>query len=215
MSNSPAVEIENTHDTLKLFYTIILTIALTEGLLKLINTTDGQIRGISSFSIRELLVGMIFLLLMVRFFLGGVRHLDAKYIEESLHEVRGNASKYIGLDIGLLVADAILLLYIGSSVREYGLFLHAVMVLLFIDAVWGGSIAYLYEDITSKERLSPEVIWSMNNFGHAVLFFLVIIFSPGVIWNAPTLLREDILAFLAITNSLIDFRFTWEYYFPF
>lgn len=208
-------QIENTHDGLRLFYTIILTIALSEGLLKFINNQGGRIRSVREFSVTEFSILFVFLLFMARFFLGGVRHLDAQYDETSLDDisVRGILSRYLGIrhfvgfDILLLSLDAILLLYVGSSIRLPNQFFAALTMLLINDAIWGLLIAYVYDIKTETSGPAPEVIWSINNAVFAVLFL-------GVFWIDPEWLLP-ILVGLAVLNSLVDFVFTWDFYFPF
>lgn len=214
MSTEVPQHLKNSHDAIRLFYTILLTVGVSQAVLEFINVEEGG-RSVFELLSPELLVLLLYLMVMIRFFLGGVRHLDFVYLEES---EEGNILKgleqpgYRFADFLLLTSDALILIYVGTSIGSYFQFITAMTVLLLIDAIWSLAINSIYDLETLYPSSSPEAFWGKNNSIHAVLLLVILLFN-----NIPVLPYWLIVGtgfLLIFTNSVFDLYYTLEYYFP-
>lgn len=211
MADEAPLYFENTNESLKLFYTILLTISVGQGIIRFFeqNLTPGFSRIGVLFS-KEFAVLVLFLLIMARFLLGGVRHLDATYIEESFDDIaasRVGKQSFRALDFGLLALDALLLVLVGFAVTRPPLFFEAVTGLLLLDGLWGLFVAFHFDAVRDGEN--HELVWGMNNVAIGLLLASVFLLgkSPTQVWFFP-------FAGLVLLNSGVDLYFTRDYYFP-
>jgi hypothetical protein len=196
----------NTHDAYRLFYTVLLTIGLSLGF----NSVLAEFRGLSVSNFgRELptlLTFSVFLLIVLRFFLGGVRHLDMTYLETDftkITESQVSSQRFRAVDIGMLLFDAGLIIILGGLVTTTQRFFTAFAVLLLIDGLWGILISHQMGVLELRNDLVPQTKWGINNCTHFGLIVLSLAFAQ---W--------PLLVIFGFTNSLIDLYWTFDSYFP-
>lgn len=198
--------LRNTHDAYRLFYTVLLTIGLSLAF-------ESIVRNLGSIPLSEfvnrlpmVLTFVIFLLLVLRFFLGGVRHLDETYLEtdfEEITESRVSSQRFRAIDIGLLVFDAGVIIILGGLLDTPRRFFTVFAVLLFVDALWALLVSYRLDEFKREGQWTPQAKWGLNNSLHFGLL-LIALFIAGWPW----------LVLLGFTNSMIDLGWTFDSYFP-
>lgn len=207
--NDPETRAEylrNTHDAYRLFYTVLLTIGLSLGFNSVIGVLGTL--PVSEFVTRLpiILTFGVFLLIVLRFFLGGVRHLDETYIETEFNQItesRVSSQRFRAIDIGLLVFDAGVIIILGGLLTSPQRFFVVLAALLFVDALWALLVSYRLDDLTESGELTPRTKWGINNSVH---FVLLIIFLLVGSW--------PLLVIIGFTNSLADLIWTFDTYFP-
>lgn len=92
----------------------------------------------------------VFLLIVLQFFLGGVRHLDETYFETDFDEIadsRVSSQRFRAIDIGLLVFDAGVIIILRGLVSSPQRFFDVLRALLFVDALWALLISYRLDEL--------------------------------------------------------------------
>lgn len=198
--------LQNTHDAYRLFYTILLTIGLSLGFTSMLSVF--RTLPVTQFETKLPIICTfaVFLFVVLRFFLGGVRHLDATYIEIDFDSFAGSplqSQRYRALDVGLLMFNAAVIITLGGLVRVPNRFFVVLAALLFVDAVWALLVSYLLGDLTDSNGLTSRTKWGLNNGVHFVVLVIAILLSG---W--------PVLVVIGLSNSVIDFIWTTDSYFP-
>lgn len=203
----------NAHDAVTLFYSLLLVLGVREGLVRLLLRPDGSPVSPLSLPVERLAVFAVFLLLVARFFLGNVRHVDSSYIEPLFRAdpplERVSAMNRM-FDFAWMLFQAIVLFYLGTLVGRTREFFVVVTFLLVVDIVWLSYSSLRLDKVTEGGSLSSEMIWVLNNAAHVVLFLLLFATVPvgtGRNWWLA-------FVFLGIVNSVLDVGLTWDEYFP-
>lgn len=198
--------LRNTHDAYRLFYTVLLTIGLTQGFNSLLDKLEGvPITGFEN-EIQTILIFFLFTVTVLRFFLEGIRHLDQTYIESEFDQIaksRVGSQRFRAIDIGLLSFDAGLIIIMGAKLASPNWFFTIFSILLFVDAVWALSISYKMGDLELQMDPATQVKWGINNTAHF-----------GLMLGAIILGNWPLLVLFGFTNSLIDLWWTFDSYFP-
>ncbi|WP_415383029.1 hypothetical protein [Halosimplex sp. TS25] len=196
----------NTHDAYRLFYTVLLTIGLSLGFNSVL--TEFRRLSVSNFGreLPTLLTFSVFLLVVLRFFLGGVRHLDTTYLETDftkITESQVSSQRFRAVDISMLLFDAGIIIILGGLVTMPYRFFTVFAVLLLIDGLWGILISYQMGSLALHNDPATQTKWGINNGGHFGLFVLGLAFAQ---W--------PVLVVLGFSNSLVDLYWTFDSYFP-
>jgi len=198
--------LRNTHDAYRLFYTVLMTIGLTQGF----NSLLSEVRGVSvsnlGSELQTILTFVVFIFVVLRFFLGGVRHLDTTYLETEFSEItesRVSSQRFRAVDIGLLSFDAGIVIVLGALLTNPQGFFAVLTVLLLVDAVWALLISFQMNELTKQGELTTQIKWGINNAVHVFLFIVVLMFAS---W--------PFLIVLGLTNSIVDVWWTFDSYFP-
>jgi hypothetical protein len=198
--------LKNTHDTYRLFYTVLLTIGIGQGFTTVLDRLGSAPLTEIIREIHILLIFSAFLLIVFRFFLGGTRYLDATYLEVPFDDIRASkvsSQHFRALDILLLFFDAGVIILLGSLITQPRRFFVVFAILLVVDAIWALGTSYHVEEMREDGEITPQVKWGINNGGH---FLLVTI---ALTWfGLPALLM------LSYTNSAFDLYCTFDTYFP-
>lgn len=198
--------LRNTHDAYRLFYTVLLTIGLSLGFDSIIGALGSL--PLSEFGTRLPIMSIfgVFLLVVLRFFLGGVRHLDKTYLETNLEEITESevsSQRFRAIDIGLLVFDAGVIIILGGLLGAPRRFFAVFVLLLFVDGLWALLVSYRLDDLKSDGKWTPRAKWGINNGVHFGLL-LIALFAASWPW----------LVLLGFTNLIVDLTWTFDSYFP-
>lgn len=220
--------LENMHDSLKWLWLIIMGFSLVNAievyvkLLSLEKVTNPYDL-LRLFLVAPTLVFFSFILVFIRFYLGDSRFLDLSYKETQYSRGLGaELKKYSGrkraTDIMLLLSHGIFFYFMSFHIGNAYYYVYFFIILMVVNVIWLwlqilariGSNHYKGPDelIGGMDGTKVLIIWSINNLIFAVVLILTV-FS-----DLPQVQSFFICIGLTILNSIIDFRFTWNYYFP-
>lgn len=189
---------------LKDLYTVVAGVALAAALTTLVD------RGMpDAINLQALPYAVAFLVTLVPFYHGALRHLDVTYFET---EVPPRAGALMA-DWCLLFLESCLLLALALFVDRPGYFVLALVSLLVVDALWGIG-AYLK---FTERKSSTTVNWAATNLVVAPVL-LVLAFWFGAIASPtdPIGVAESLTVMaIAIGRSSWDYRWNWSFYYPF
>ena len=185
-------------------YNVIIGVALT---LAVNNIIDTSAQGL------PLRIGiavnlLAFLVLVIPFYHGAVRHLFATYVEN------GGSTR---IKSGALLADFVLLFVEGCLFVMIALLIGATekmawatVALLVLDSVWG-FLAWLA--FTGAHAQFAEKRWALINCVTAVAVSVLLIFGEQTFHNNLRMAQWGIVAVLTL-RTIIDYVSCWDFYFP-
>jgi hypothetical protein len=172
-------------------------------------TGEEVLRDWSHFYSRDVMLFIVFMVTIIRFYHGDSRYLERKYLEFPLHTF--NPKDYSSIirftNIFWLAVHAILFYYLAASQRDFPLYFSIFGGLLLFNAVW---LVITYILTPNKENLKYPLYWAVNNIIH-VGFLIGLYFGTNELEASYSYI---IFSTLAISNSFIDYLTAWPYYFP-
>lgn len=151
-----------------------------------------------------------FLVTLIPFYHGALRHLDTTYIEQAGNNVRKGA---LLMDFSALFIESCILLVLAVLLNRPVYFMWGIVVLFVFDIIW----ALAFWGFSQKNvRPKTELRWATINFVFAVLltaFLLVIDFKfPNIQLNNLVL----VIGIISITSirTFVDYKLCWDFYFP-
>lgn len=201
MSEAKQKSVENLKD----LYSIIVGVALSYAIYTIIDTHQKTIP--VKFSLLPCFVA--FIVTLIPFYHGALRHLDRTYVESGGKQTRGGA---LLADFLLLFAEACLLLILAVLLAAPGFFVWALATLFALDAIWGFAAHLAFtQDVGSK----PEVKWAvLNLITTAVLAVCLfeLAFPPSALAANASLL--PVVAIVTIVRTVLDYVLCWGFYYP-
>ena len=217
--------LSNLHDSLKWLWLIIMGFSLVNAIEVYANSLNPQdvtnpFNLVKMFAVESTVVFISFILVFIRFYFGDNRFLDLSYQETQYNRgLKAELYKYSGIkrasDIMLLLSHSIFFYFMSFHIDNSTHYSYFFIVLMVVNVFWlwlqvfaGINAKYQQPDPLIGNMQSSKVllIWSMNNFVFASIICCMI-FS-----GLPH--RVGICIGLTILNSVVDFCFTWKYYFP-
>lgn len=190
---------ENSVNNLQRVYTVVISLAITEGLRRLFG----------NFASSEILPGheetialLALLFTIVPFYHGANRYLDERYIEAS-----GDGPSWsLMLDFVVLFSQGLIFFVLSLLIYDRDTFFTLLSGLFVIDIIWVG--------ITTASNESNEkpsfIKWAIINTIAAALIYLIV-------WSNLFSNREAgtyFLLFIAISRSVLDYITVWNFYYP-
>ncbi|MFC1983555.1 hypothetical protein ACFLVO_00855 [Chloroflexota bacterium] len=206
--------LKNSHATLKWMWIIVMGFAVKKAIETFIyyiepSTGAEVLRDWQHFYLKDVMLFIIFILTMVRFYHGDSRYLDRTYLESQLRTF--NPKTYSArnrfCDFCLLLIHAILFYSLAAHQRNFPIFFCIYGSLLLFNAVWLGIMSLR---ALRKEDVKYPLNWAINNVIH-VCFFIALYLCTNKLEASYSYI---IFFALAISNSLFDYLTTWPYYFP-
>jgi hypothetical protein len=195
---------QNSVTQLAELYNVVIGVALTIGIYNSVDTS------ISPFPLKfdQAINLLTFIVLLVPFYHGAVRHLFATYVED------GGSSR---IKNGALLADFFLLFFEGcvfvmlaSVLNKTETFAVVLIFLLLLDSLWGFLAGLAF---TGAQAQHAERIWAMINVCTSVLIIVLLVFGEDVFITKPMLSQAALLAIIAL-RTVLDYFFSWNFYFP-
>ena len=149
-----------------------------------------------------------FIVLIIPFYHGAVRHLFATYVEQGGSETIKNGA--LLADFFLLFFEGCLFVLMASVLNDTVAFGWVLVALLMLDSVWG-FLAWLA--FASEEAQYAERLWSLINVITAVLLALILIFLDPTFISRPLLSEVGVFAIIAL-RTIVDYALCWSFYFP-
>ena len=149
-----------------------------------------------------------FIILIVPFYHGAMRHLYATYVEHGGSQ--NIKSRGLLLDFFLLFVEGCLFLLMASVIANPTAFLWSALALLAVDCVWG-VVAWLL--LTGAKSQFAEKEWARINAGAVAIIWTFLHFCPA---RLPA--DGEQVAWIALlvlgARTFIDYWRTWNFYFP-
>ena len=167
---------------------------------------------------------LVFLLTMVRFYHGDTRYLDRTYLEGQLAEFDPKVHSYLDriLDFYILVFHGIIFYAMAAYEREFVGFVTVYIILLYFNAIWLAVLYYRQRARIGEGALGDDSRqaaievqgaakwWIVNNMICASLL-LPLLFARDHMaahWSLT------IFGIVAMANTVIDYWGTRYFYFP-
>jgi hypothetical protein len=198
-----------TVETLQKFYSVIIAIALTGSLGKLITLLQASTSYLTD--VTSVALGLALVSTIVPFYHGMERHL---YITHILQPELGAGGKPIALlaDIFTFVIEGGILYAMGQKLDDPIVFLCLWTALLIVDIIWTLIVWFV------EKGKSP--IWAGNNIAWLSIAWLVWLGSPWILEETGVSLPDQIpvmvwlIALIEILRSVTDYKANWDFYFP-
>lgn len=197
---------ERSVSNLQRLYTVVISLAITEGLRRLLSdfsntgTLPDMYSTIAFFSL---------LVTIIPFYHGANRYLDATYVTGE----RTAKSEALMLDFIAIFFEGIVFFILAIMIQNIKIFFTILASLYIFDALWVGLTQLT---ATSDSGKSPNIrIWSAINI-LAAIFLFVSIWSNLLNWDFWPTQKIQIIAVggVAILRTVYDYYSVWNFYYP-
>lgn len=195
-------KIQRSVDSLETIYAVVIAFAVTKAIETVLFEPTTKTLNFEQLWI-NLPTLIAFFVTIVPFYHGMHRHLSRTYIEETASSKRDG---FLLLDFFVFFLEACILLIFASSLDSGVEAFKPLSALLIVDLVW----AIVAHGIHYNEWKNSPWKWSVINFVTIVLLYVVIfsnLFNEGIT-------RVWALTIIATCRTVVDYVFTWTFYFP-
>ena len=202
-------EWKSTVETLQRFYSFIVALALTNGLLNLVSSW-AKANSTSAY-VSLVAITLAFLVTAVPFFHGMERHLYTTHILNPDLGPGGRPTPLL-LDIFSFIFEGSILFLMGSNLGDPEIFLRLWSSLLVVDIVWALVVWAL------QKGKRPN--WVGNNFSWLCIAWLTwvgyqwVLKRSGYSSSDQLALFACLFALIEIGRSITDYYINWPFYFP-
>lgn len=195
---------ENSVKQLSELYNVVVGIALTLSITKIIDLGAPDI----PINWSALLTFLSFLVTIIPFHHGTVRHLYATYVEAggSTRIKRGA----LAIDFLLLFFQACLFIALSLLIQKPELFLNVLIGLLVVDCIWG-VLAYLA--FTGAQAQLAEKKWALINLAAGVLLFALAKLGPPLLGGWADTMNQLVFV-ICLVRTIADYITSWDFYYP-
>jgi hypothetical protein len=195
---------ESSVRSLEELYTVVAGLAIAVSALVLIDTKRAPL----PLRLELLMPFFTFLVTLVPFYHGSIRHLDATYIEHDVKDLRTGA---LLADFSLLFLEVCILLGVASLVSAPQFLPWGLIVLWLFDSVWGLKAFFGF---SHKDRPASELIFAVINFLAAVFLLIFLRWNVGPPGTELDFTAYIVVFFIALGRSGFDYSLNWDFYFP-
>lgn len=197
---------KNSVRNLQNLYSIVVALGLSLSIYSLIDTS---LEGVP-FKLELLPFFASFLVTLIPFYHGALRHLDATYVEHDGIKVRKGA---LLADFALLFIESCILLGLAVLLPTPQFFAWGLVALLALDTIWGFLVRLVFsQDVKPK----PELRWALINLITllvlSVSYVIIDIFPPVSGVGEPKL--WVIILLVSVIRTIVDYVLCWDFYFP-
>jgi hypothetical protein len=195
---------ENSVKQLCELYNVVTGVALSLGITKLVDPAATPL----PIKLDLLFEFLSFLVVLIPFHQGAVRHLFATYVEDGgSSRIRDGA---LAVDFLLLFFQACVFVALSSLMVNAEQFTNALMVLLIIDCVWGllAKLAF-----TGAQAQWAETKWAIINFTTFFLMFALSEFGPPLLKGWGNEMKISVFL-LCLGRTVADYSTSWHFYYP-
>lgn len=196
---------ENSVRSLINLYTVVMGVALSLAITKLIDPQTG----LQAVTASSVLLFFAFIVTLFPFYHGALRHLDDAYIENNNSHIKDSA---LVLDFLLLLLHGIAFVVLSILLAVPNHFAWALVGLLSIDVIWG---VFVHYGSSSRDRHAAEWKWTIINacFVGLSLWYLI---ANGIYFEtvANPLTLSLPIAIACTFRTLVDYAWGKEFYFP-
>jgi hypothetical protein len=193
-------------DNLQRVYTVVISLAITESLRRLLS----QLGGTGKLPDSAAVVAVICLIVtIIPFYHGANRYLDSTYVTGERSAKQGA----LMLDFIALFGEGLVFFILSLLIENTVLFFTLLAFLFFFDSFW----VWLTKLSSSNhvDKGQEYKIWaSVNNFSAVILLLL---FAKNIFqWNitlSPTI-QITITLFTVLGRTISDYATVWNFYYP-
>lgn len=198
----------NSVRNLEHLYTTVVALALSLAIYNLIDVTRGSL----PFRLELVPFFFTFLITLIPFYHGALRHLDITYVEQGGRHVRKGA---LLVDFSALFIEGCLFVVLSALLTRPLFFVWGLVALLAFDTIWGVT-AYLAFSKEGKPK--AELTWALINFVSVVvisIYLIVLGFVPSneVEYVGSLKLSAGMFGF-SLSRTVVDYILCWDTYYP-
>jgi hypothetical protein len=192
------------------FYTVIVGLALTTAIYKLVDEKNGEIL---PFSWPTSLLFVAFLFTLLPFAHGALRHLDVAYASPATDQ-KPQKPLALLVDFIILFLECCLFVILAIEIPQPVTYAFMYLALLVFDVVWA-SLAYFAFPGPNEGR--QEATWALVNFFAAVVMF-AFLYSNRLIADLHAPIEPFafpmMICVISIVRTVVDYVFSWrnDYY---
>jgi len=201
--------IDSTISSLKNVVTIVAGLAITNAIITVFVVNN--VADFKRLTIDTSLLFFLFILNVIRFHHGNVRHLDTTYTSDPgkvaiVHKPVGASGK-TALDFFVIFFQSVVFAVLSFLLKQPNSFFALFAALIAVDVLWYLAVHGM---VTDKSRFLHQKRWSINNVA-TLLALLIVLAHSARIANS---FHFYICFFLVLLNTVVDFAISWEFYFP-
>ncbi|MFC2085660.1 hypothetical protein ACFLRO_00445 [Bacteroidota bacterium] len=183
---------------LQTLYTVVVALAMEQALQSVVRLEQPYL---VEASLLPYLIA--FVVTLVPFYHGGLRHLDLSYIKEG-HPIPKSGSMIA--DWTLLFLQSCLFLALAIAVKDPTAFTKLLAVILGFDVVWALLAHFVFTPNRGEDFAEKK--WAIINTPTVVLLVLiVVVIEPSSVWSGLVLA-------ICILRTAIDYWWGWDFYDP-
>jgi len=199
--------LKNSVRSLQTLYTITVSLGLERAIVNLIDISKGNIP--IKFELIPYFIA--FLITLIPFYHGALRHLNIVYIEEKGKDVRSGA---LLIDFSLLFLESCLIFGLSILLPNHYWFFITLLLLLLTDVLW--TLIFLALSKKEKKLSLAELRWLIIN--SIVIILCLINIGVLVISKFPRSIFELEISiftlFIFLIRTVFDYLLCWSFYFP-
>lgn len=201
--------------SLKEVVTIVTGVIITNTVVRYITVgTYTDMRNLTEIYSWDTVFFIILLFNIIRFYHGNMRHLDDTYLLGPTGELPKDFKQvkhsYMGVDFFVILLQSIIFTVLSFLLEKPLQFSIIFAVLLSIDALW---YFVVHQQAPDSSVFAHQKKWALNNIGALMGLVIVFFYSIGGS-GIDTNYIYAALAVIIMTNTVIDFRISWYFYFP-
>ncbi len=187
-------------------YTTVVAVALSLSIYHLFDTSGGLVQ----FRVELLWCFAAFLITLIPFYHGALRHLDITYVENESKNLRKGALLF---DFFMLFLESCAFIMLSVFLIQPMFFIWGMVALLVFDTIWA-FLAYLgfSQDIHPK----AEARWALINFVTSIgltIYLISFNFLPTAEFSSNLKLAIGIPCILLL-RTIVDYVWCWDVYYP-
>ncbi len=197
--------LENSVKNLITVYTVVIGVALTLAIVELVNPDEG----LNSVTLSAIFLFIAFIITMIPFYHGALRHLDDVYIENDNPHLK---KEVLLFDFAFLFLHGIAFVILSLLLSRPGQFAWILIILLVIDIAWGLFVHYVS---SLQGPYSAEGRWALINSIFVIAGAFLLIINNIYLEDIPiSTSASAIIMILCVSRTIADYYFCGSFYFP-
>lgn len=198
-------KMENSVRNLANLYTVIIGVALSLAVVKLVDDSAG----LRAATVSSILLFAAFVATLLPFYHGALRHIDDAYIESENVNIKDGA---LVVDLILLFIHGIIFVVLALLIEKPNQFAWVLIALLAIDVLWG---IFAYFAASPTSGVNEELKWSFINFVFVGLLTWYLVSHHIYLSDTGDAMPLVILILATcVIRSFIDYIWCAKFYFP-
>ncbi len=198
-------KMENSVRSLANLYTVIIGVALSLAVVKLVDRGAG----LKTATIPSVLLFAAFVATLLPFYHGALRHIDDAYIESDGTNIKDGA---LVVDLILLFIHGIVFVVLALLIGNPDEFAWVLVALLFVDVLWG---IFAHFAVSTSSGFSAELKWLLINVvAVGILVWYLVAHNIHFVNKAGTMPLVIVVFSVCVVRSIIDYLSCAKFYFP-
>jgi hypothetical protein len=191
---------------LQQLYTVVTGVALTLAITKLLDEKAPM-----PLRIDVIPYFLAYLVTLVPFYHGALRHLDITYFEDAQAKTKPGALMF---DWTLLFLESCFLLALALLLQSPKPFGFALCALLGFDCIWAFIACLAFSPETKEHR--AEWKWAFINLAAVFLLLVMLLYieSLDAALKPVETFRWVVILLVAVVRTICDYAWNWTYYYP-